>query len=454
MSFVRTVSLLALTTNLLLVGCSDSESSPTSAPLKELGIDDGASKGASISKLARSTEETTLKLSTGARVVIPEGALDKETEIGLKRPEDKTALALVKTLPDDHKVASAPYVLTPHGSKFKQDVELTLPIAKTNSQHLAVAWLEDEKDTTWEVYDAPPAVAGKEASIKIAHFSVLVLLERDAPSAVDGAADELDAGVSTEVPDASSVEDAALNALDASGGALDAMVDANVPDAELTSSQQLTARFAQCGTQSHTGDFNDGLILDTVYERCLLSCALSASCADFESEWCPFSESSLDYIHCKDACTGLRYITCTNTTTGGQIEATVCNGTTECSGGQDESSCQNAFFTCAIREQIRVEQVCDGTSQCSNGLDESNCPGVTYFTCANGQRVRSEWRCDGQRNCGDGSDEVACPSFPCTNGSTIPLNKVCDVEWDCADGSDEPARCLHLTCVDQAHSVD
>jgi hypothetical protein len=444
--FVRSLCLLTVTGALLFSGCSDSESK---APSAGLGFDDGASKGVAVSKLVKSTEETVLKLSTGAHVTIPADALEKDTVIGMKRPADKVALALVKTLPSEHVLASAPYVLTPHGSKFKRDVELSLPVAKSNGRQLAVAWLEDEDDTTWEIYETAPTVEGKSASLRVAHFSVLVLLELGESGVVDAQAmHDLDASISTS--DASAEEDAAFDAdvavVDGGASGGDAAGADAAPDASL--SQQVAARFAACEMQSHAGSFDFGLIADTQHEQCRVACLMAAECADFASEFCPLSEATIAFTECLERCDGFTRVSCVNGQQL-QIQARVCDGIRECGSGQDESGCSGAFFSCG-QEQVPMPEVCDGTEQCSNGLDEANCPNVGYFLCSDGHRVNSELRCDGQTQCADGSDELGCEMFTCTSGRVVPAKLVCNLARDCADGSDEPSHCLHLTCVDQS----
>jgi hypothetical protein len=172
--------------------CSDSEGGGA----ESLGIDDGASKGESKSLLVKASEPAELTLKTGARLSIPSGALDKDLEITMKRPPDAEATALVKKVGDEYRIASAPYVLTPHGSTFEKDVELELPIAKGDKERLVVGWLEDEDDKNWKVLGTATA-EGDKARISLKHFSVLVLLETRAghdAGATTGSDVEFDAG--------------------------------------------------------------------------------------------------------------------------------------------------------------------------------------------------------------------------------------------------------------------
>jgi alpha-tubulin suppressor-like RCC1 family protein len=163
-----------LSAALLVQGCG------SSGHHARLGmVDDGASAGEQTSALVTGKQEVVMKLKTGAKVTIPKGAVDKQIKLGLERPKDSRAVALVQSLDKQIKLASAPYVVTPHGTKFKAEVEVTLPITKDSSKEkLSVLWLEDEKDTKWKHLDVPTVESG-EAKIKVSHFSVLLLVEGD-----------------------------------------------------------------------------------------------------------------------------------------------------------------------------------------------------------------------------------------------------------------------------------
>src|SRR5262245_28530079 len=129
---------LVLLALLGLVGCSSPSGSPAKGPLVELGIDDGASAGQKKSGRASVQEGVTVALENGASVAVPKGAVEKDLDIGIERPADAEAIKFVEHLDKgsdgkgektSEKVASAPYVVTPHGAKFKEDVEITLPVS-------------------------------------------------------------------------------------------------------------------------------------------------------------------------------------------------------------------------------------------------------------------------------------------------------------------------------------
>lgn len=172
---------------LSLIACSDSK------PAGEAPIDfgDGASEGAEVNVLMSALSGGSLELSTRAMVTVPAGALSEDVEIGLRRPPDAEARQLIASVPEHQLVASAPYVLTPHGLTFKQPVEVSLPVgqsAQLNS--LLVAWLEDEEDTSWEMLGKPSIKDGL-ATMTVSHFSVLVLVEdRGAAGGETDAGDE------------------------------------------------------------------------------------------------------------------------------------------------------------------------------------------------------------------------------------------------------------------------
>ncbi len=189
---------IGLVAALAVVGC-ESDSGRSAESLAELGIDDGASAGLETSAPVTGKEEVVMELATGARVKIPEGAADTEIVLGLKRPADSVALALIKGLASTDKVASAPYVVTPHGTKFKAEVEVTLPVVKDRDlKKLRVVWLEDEKDTKWKELGVPE-VTGKEAVVRVDHFSVLLLVEGERePSGAQPGYDDEDGGAGGE----------------------------------------------------------------------------------------------------------------------------------------------------------------------------------------------------------------------------------------------------------------
>lgn len=169
-----------------VAGCSDSgeadDDKAQAGSLLEFGIDDGASEGASVKAVVALDKETTLSLKTGAEVKIAAGSTTKELTVTLSRPPDKEALAFVKST--DKKVASAPYVVTPHGQAFDKQVEVTLPVSgQVSTDKVQVMYLADEKDRDWKVVGKPQVSAGK-AKIKLDHFSVLLLVE-ESSGAVD-----------------------------------------------------------------------------------------------------------------------------------------------------------------------------------------------------------------------------------------------------------------------------
>lgn len=164
-----------------------------------IGVDDGASKGAFKSQLVDGSKDVRIELKTGAAVTLPEDAVESEVEIGLRRPDDEKAISLVKSLKDYQAIVSAPYVLTPHGTKFREPVSIELPITKQTDKKLVVGWLENEGDTKWKMLGVPVVKDGI-AKLDIDHFSVVILLEEDRANLADG-----DAGDSAS--DASAVND-------------------------------------------------------------------------------------------------------------------------------------------------------------------------------------------------------------------------------------------------------
>ena len=187
-----------------------------------LGIDDGAHAGQKTSLLVTPESEGTLELKTGAKVRVPAGSVDKPVELGLDRPADDEAIELTQSFNADAKIGSAPYIVTPHGSEFKEEVEVTLPVVpERDKSKIVVAYLEDEKDTEWK-YLTSPSFIGNYATFTVSHFSVLILVERERSSGgqlpgdgardagttsaedIDAGAAVRDAGFTHTTPDASS----------------------------------------------------------------------------------------------------------------------------------------------------------------------------------------------------------------------------------------------------------
>jgi hypothetical protein len=186
-----------------------------------IGVDDGASEGAFKSQVVDGSQETRLELKTRGAVTLPRGALAEAVEIGIERPADEEAIKLVKPLKDYLAIASAPYVLTPHGTKFKAPVTIEIPVTKQTDKKLVVGWLENEGDKTWKKLGVPNVKDGL-AKIAIDHFSVVILLEEErANLAGDEEADgtnAADAGSSSETGPSSGSTSSGSNDAPVPGG--------------------------------------------------------------------------------------------------------------------------------------------------------------------------------------------------------------------------------------------
>lgn len=128
----------------------------------------------------------------GARLVVPEGALSEDTEIGVERLSAADAEEFLDLLGAGQTAASAVYVFTPHGSQFDEAVTITLEYT-SGSSSLAVMRLDDEDDRSWEAVAGTQFARG-EASFETTHFSLLVVTEQSERNGGDGGSSLADAG--------------------------------------------------------------------------------------------------------------------------------------------------------------------------------------------------------------------------------------------------------------------
>jgi hypothetical protein len=336
---------------------------------KKLGIADGASAGEVQTLSVTPDEGGTLELKTGARIVFPAGAVDEALEVTFKRPRDSEALSLVKTVELRHRIASAPYVVTPHGKQFKREVEVVLPVEKERDpRKIKVAWLEDENDKQWKVI-ATPQIADGKASFRVTHFSVFVLLESQETSDGPGTG----------------------------GGDL---------------ASRFLQKFEACGVLGKTGD-TVPIVARTPEEQCYFDCVLALSCDTVQELWCTDPTEIGQVVSCLQECFG-EYFMCDD---GASIEGWGrCDGIVDCDDGSDEVGCPEGIaFTCDDGlTTIPRDFVCDVEPDCADGADEAGCEGL-YFECADGSEVLpAAFVCDLIIDCADGSDEPErCAKLAC-----------------------------------------
>jgi hypothetical protein len=177
MHFRSAIHLTCLYVCLATSGCwLDEDTSADEREPQELGIDDGANIGQETTTVVKSDGAAELVLPNGARVKVAHGAVAQEVTLGLKRPSDEEALRLLGSSYRIFELASAPYVVTPHRAQFAADVEVTLPVGQgLETQPLKVMWLEDESDLNWKELTRP-RVENRQATFKVSHFSVLLLV--------------------------------------------------------------------------------------------------------------------------------------------------------------------------------------------------------------------------------------------------------------------------------------
>jgi hypothetical protein len=472
------LSLLPVLVAAVLAACSDDGGGGS---LAALGVDDGASKGVSKSATVSGKEDVRIALKTGALMDVPAGAVSKNVELTMERPADTKAVQLVerfKKMPD--RIASAPYVLKPHGTKFQQEVTLTLPLAKEGKREVSVAWLEDENDTEWKFLGkAKTDAAGTKAEVKIKHFSVVVIVEdasdlepvddideqpaADAGTPVEdagaseasveadaGAVARVDAGdevpqdagnMDAAMPDASvldaSMADSAGNVVDAAGGELDAALppdtgtavpDASVPpDATDDADADAEADADAGGTSSLDQQYAELVECDVVTDAGAFSAGGMSGVSPFDG---PYELCYHNCISSAGSCSDKQLYRCD---LGG-----FSNAVYECmyTCPMPTGSCPNDVSTTAL--------ACDGVIQCPDAADEQGCDPRLFFTCQDSSRVAMTQRCDDQSDCPSGEDEANC--FVCDTGiTTVAPHRLCDGLRDCDDGADEQG-CAQVAC--------
>ncbi|XP_078667371.1 uncharacterized protein LOC144909181 [Branchiostoma floridae x Branchiostoma belcheri] len=105
------------------------------------------------------------------------------------------------------------------------------------------------------------------------------------------------------------------------------------------------------------------------------------------------------------------------------------------------------FSTCGDGDVYHNSLACDGTEDCSTGEDEENCDECAMECLADlgDACIPSEWICDELLDCVDGADEKGCVEgvpkhcfFTCVNNVTcLPTSQLGDGRQDCANGEDE-----------------
>lgn len=411
-------------------GCSDSGAKPAS--LAALGIDDGASVGEVRSGLAKPDKELSIKLTTGAELKIPVGAVTEEMQVTVKRPPDDEALGLMRKTPLDP--VSAPYVFTPHGAAFKKPAEVILPIGKKPSKeaNLRVAWLEEESDKEWKVLKKP-VVEGSKARFHIDHFSVLMLVEveeeqpgstdtcedcecpaegiadgvaaltgnaaldgffeavvtfeqhaRAAQTAIDADLAQIQQTVGVSDDDIASLGDLIASQLAGAFGA-DLRISASPPRCPLTV-RDVAQRLAECLADSGC----DVQPAQTAFE-CIGTCTADPANPECEAAATLQCEFSGPEVACSGVCVG----SCTPEV------PTACNGVCEgeCFGGTDDFGfcLGECLGTCAAASGTEYEGSCDGTCTAVPPTGTCGAQAEAAF-CVGGEQLSLECDtvCDGE----------------------------------------------------------
>ncbi|HEX6245447.1 MAG TPA: LDL receptor domain-containing protein, partial [Polyangiales bacterium] len=436
--------------------------------LAGLGVKDGASRGVSKSGEATPDKAVKLELSTGAQLEVPKGAVDKATTVTIERPADNKAVDLVQRFKSDQdRIVSAPYVLKPHGTKFNEEVTVTLPLSKAGTRdEVEVAWLEDEDDTEWKKLGVAKS-DGKSAQITLKHFSVLVVVEDasdlrevDEPNEPDAGGVTADAGgEDANTPgdgdaQAGTVEpdmDASTSTPADTGAGLDVQLDGATPGLEdagdqLDGSPQLDG-FVPIDTEASTGLPDSGtslpdatvfvdasapvltsqMVAERLYDRllqcglvavegpysidrgvgsrqlCEIECLSRGTCEEAHSHYCPGIPVNDGGGHSPAVASCMS--DCSAFTCPNGTAATRCNEAVECANGEDEQNCQGVFV-CGT-ETIPYYLRCNMYVDCLDGSDEAGC----FFCDGDARRLRPEQVCDDIVDCSDQTDVSTCASI-------------------------------------------
>lgn len=423
---------------LLLGGCGLADSIRELKSLAELGVDDGASEGVSMALDVTPDEEAELALPTGAKLVVPKGAVDSKVTLSITRPKDAEALELVQSVSSKDKVSSAPYVLKPHGTQFKKGVEVTLPVAKNrDSEKLVVAWLEDEKDTQWKTL-GKPEVKGGVAKIAIDHFSVLVLLERTSDGAGGGAEPGDEDGPSG---DGEGPGPGGEGRFDAGVGSVEEKPDAggsNRADAGVAGDGDNDAPVVSVVDSALCGGCEAGqecvqtkYAQEESYFSCKIPCATSEQCGAVTT-WCEDGQTRM-----------VSFPVCSGGYCGYPASSTACvddlGNPTACVDG----ACTSAPITAIPYGQ--VDQVncggCEVGTECFH-IEDQYAEGGSYFAC--------KVPCAIDDQCPAGTSE-------CLDGQTLtaswwwcePLGYCTGVGgvFPCTDGQGNPTACVDGACL-------
>ncbi|MFT3925748.1 MAG: hypothetical protein QM778_24615 [Myxococcales bacterium] len=151
----------------LLTACGDSGDTPTPESYV----------GEMTSQLVKAGEAAEVSLGA-AKLKIPAGALDQDTQIELK-------VVSKKDLPSSKEIAIDAYDFGPDGLSFKAPAELEFDVSKVTvpaDKRVDVAVL-DKESNTWQALPNPKGKDGK-ISAEVAHFSLytVILNPKNAPA--------------------------------------------------------------------------------------------------------------------------------------------------------------------------------------------------------------------------------------------------------------------------------
>lgn len=160
---------------LFLVGCTGEGKNDNENDASTIGNTGGLDGGTSVSvgdKIAVDVSEKGASLEIGRlKMEIPEGALDKEVEIGIKVVEPPVPI------PKEYKQTGYAYECTPHALEFDRPVSFEIGYIDKPEERFIVLQLSDGDDGSWKVEESS-SFESSVVNFEVDHFSFFTVAYR------------------------------------------------------------------------------------------------------------------------------------------------------------------------------------------------------------------------------------------------------------------------------------